>query len=660
MSEKIHKSSIIIAFMIILWMAALLGGYYLFHKPLDGGMAAAFIRLVWTLVPALWIVSLAGGLGRRLLPLADSPSVERVFLQAMLGLGCYSLVILILGGLLGHLRWILWLLAALPLFLIFRSIRSWWQDLKSITGLWQSGTTFSHAIMILVGILCLQSLVVVIAPPIHYDALTYHLGLPAAYLQHDSIRVGADWIRGGMPQTGEMLFLWAMSFGQTGSAVVLGWAAGVMALLALASFIQRHLNPQAAWVGVAAVVSGSGVAAALGWGYIDWFCLCFGLAALICLQDWLVSRDQTILCLTGIFCGLAFTSKYTAGVILAGCLVVLIHSMVKAKRLSLAVFLVLSVGFMIPVLPWLVKNLLLTGNPLSPYLMASTTIPAERQLVIQGSAPFGNWMDIFLLPFRATIIGADGAEGYSHTIGVLFLLLGGLCWIRRVEDNPSRTWFHTCALISATTILVWIIANQFSGLLVQNRMYYAAFPAFACLAALGYYQVIRFQIPGVRMGRIAAAVVILVMGLNIIELGRELVRSQAVDYLAGVMDAREYREKNQGWYARAVQAVADSGESTILIYEPRGLDCLSNCQPDEILDRWKYDYHRLGNCEAVLQDWRSQGFTRVLVNQAGIDFFLTIDDPNHQEPDLRALNACLNNLRVSQDFGGMYQFLELK
>ncbi len=191
-------------------------------------------------------------------------------------------------------------------------------------------------------------------------------------------------------------------------------------------------------------------------------------------------------------------------------------------------------------------------------------------------------------------------------------------------------------------------------------MYYAAFPAFACLAAIGYVKLSLIQVPGVRFARIISAVILLVVGLNAIQGGREFIRSQAPDYLTGVISAEEYKEHNLGWYQRAISTVAESKQKTLLVYEPRGLDCLENCQPDEILDRWSYDYHRFSDCGSVLTNWKTLGFTQVLVNQAGIDFFRSIDDPNHKMQDLDALQTCLGTLKPKQDFGNVYQLYHLR
>jgi hypothetical protein len=655
-----HKrNSIIVGGICLVWMAGLLAGYYLYHKPFDPSFALAFVRLIWTILPAAWILFLAGGLGYRINRLDNLPPVERSFLQVGIGLGVFSILILIAGLTIGHLSLVLWLLAVLPAPFLYRSGLSWGRQLSASRQLFAGTDGFTRWIIGLSIFICICSLLIALAPPTHYDALTYHLALPGQYLQSGTIHTADSWLRSGNLQTGEMLYTWAMNFGVDSSAAVLGWTVCLLALLALVNFIHRHLDLRSAWVGAAAVLAGSSVAAAMGWAYIDWFCFAFGLAALICLVEWREIGYRRYLFLCGIFSGLSFASKYTGAVILVGIAIVVFYTMMRREKPAYRHIGLLIAGFLIPAIPWLLKNLIITGNPLAPYLIASGNIPAARQQGLQSSVPFGNWMDILLLPIRATLIGAEGGEGYSHTIGVLFLLLGPLALIPAAHSPASARWRTSVVVISISTLVVWVVANRYSGLLVQSRMYYAAFPAFACLAAAGFYALDRLEIPQVRLGRIGAALILLALSLNVIEIGRSLISSRAVPFLAGVISKQDYLEQNLGEYARTANDIRSSGYKTLLVYEPRGYYCQPGCTQDEILDRWSYDFHRLGTCPAVLADWQAQGFTQVLAYQSGIDFFLKANDPHHQTADLISLQTCLNTLQETKDYSGMYKLFQL-
>ncbi len=512
---RTDRRAIWIGVFAFLWIVGILGGYYLYHKPFDSAFALALVRWGWNLFTALWIISIAGGIGRRIIRLPGQPELERSFFQLCLGLGIASLFILLAGLFTPFLRIIIWAGSLVASVIFWRSIRDWWKDALTFRLLVSETTASMRWIIGLVIGLILMAGLTASAPPIQYDALTYHLALPRLYLEQNHIPALSDWVRSGMPQTGEMIHTWAMTLASGSAAALTGWLTGGLALLALVSFMKRVISPAAGWIGAAALLAGSSVAAALGWAYIDWFCLAFGLAALLGWAHYRESGNPRELFLTGIFCGLAFATKYTGGIILAGLgILILIRTGQKLKNLGW-----LLLGFIIPVIPWLVKNTVFTGNPLAPF---SFSPGSGGQSFIQNLAPFGNLLDVFLLPVRATLIGIEGGVGYSHSIGPLLLLFGVFFWLFRGADGKTPSLVKDVAIIGAGSILIWIIGNQVNGLLVQSRMYYAVFPVFALLASAGYEGLARLEVPGIRVRRILDMVVILVLGLTFIQSARTM------------------------------------------------------------------------------------------------------------------------------------------
>jgi hypothetical protein len=549
------------------------------------------------------------------------------------------------------LRFYLWALALVSTIVLHRWIWKWlmefWSGLRT-SGIWDVKIRW---IGILSSGLFLISFLTASAPPIQYDALTYHLALPQAYLQHNQIVTLPDWTRAGMPQTGEMIYTWSMSLGGASASALTGWLAGVLAVLALVQFINQTVSPSTGWIGAAALLAGSSVSSALGWAYIDWFCLVFGLAAWIFWSRFRESSDTKELFLAGICAGFAFASKYTGGIIF---LVLFVLTLVRSeKRLQGLWRLVL--GFLIPSIPWLVKNLMTTGNPVAPF----TWIPGESTS-IQNLRPFGNIWDILILPIRATVIGVEGGVGYSHDIGPLLLLFGAGAWVFQIAKGKQSPFLADAGIATLVSIGVWIAGNQVNGLLVQSRMYYAMFPVFAILAAAGYEGLASLKISGVRVRRLLHIVIGLALGLTLTQSIRSVIRQGSLAYLTGVLSEEQYLEQNLGWYAPAMRAIGEGGKLTLLLYEPRGYYCSPSCTADEELSRWSIEYHSLGTCQKVLGKWKMEGYQIILVNQSGIDFFVQANDPNHTQSDLTALQGCLGELPASADFGTAYRLFGLE
>jgi hypothetical protein len=286
---------------------------------------------------------------------------------------------------------------------------------------------------------------------------------------------------------------------------------------------------------------------------------------------------------------------------------------------------------------------------------------ATRLDFYQGGLPWGNWGDLFILPLRATYVGWDHSPGYGASIGPL---LFGLGLLSLVELYPNRvriqSGLRTVALISLPGLLIWAILGRVTALLLQTRLYFALFPAFAVLAGGGFAILARQKIPGLRLGRVAGALVTLVLALSALESGLHIIQQNSLRYLAAIENRNAYLEHNLGWYAPAVQAVKELPESTqvLLLFEPRSLYCLPGCQPDEVIDRWLADLDRLGDAQVVLADWRESGYTHLLYNQAGVEFLQTQDE-HFDYVNWDALDTLLAGLPVTADFGGAYILYEL-
>ena len=128
-------------------------------------------------------------------------------------------------------------------------------------------------------------------------------------------------------------------------------------------------------------------------------------------------------------------------------------------------------------------------------------------------------------------------------------------------------------------LALWALGNQLSGNLIQTRYYFSIFPAFAVLAAAGEYGLRQLHIPRVRLERISAALVLLALGLNLLEVGHSVLKQGSPQAALGIKSEAAYLADNLGWFQPAMQAVRDlpEGARTLLLYEPRSLYCAPRC-----------------------------------------------------------------------------------
>ena len=661
---KPDRRNIALGTLALLWLVLVFVLYYASHKPFTPEVVVSLAAAAWNLLTALAVLSLAGGLGRKLLGEYGRPLLVRLALQAALGLGVLSLAALIVGATLGTHSLVAWLGLLLTGFLLRREIIGWWRSWSALKVAWEYGGRLGKILGILSGLILGFSILTALAPPVKFDALVYHLALPRAYLQAGKVTYFPWNFFWGMPQLAEMLYTWSMRLAGDRAAASLGWSVGVVALAGILGLAQERYGAQAAWVAMASLLAGVTTASGLGWAYVEWFTILFGAAFLAASQTALDNQKTAAWILPGVFAGFALGSKYTAGaLLLAGVGAILWegrnrYSLSKIFRQS-ALFLVTAV---VVSLPWLIKNLAATGNPIYPFLFPSGAVNVYRMSLYQSLPAWGDWRDFFLLPIRATVLGYEGAPGYAAAAGPLLLGLGLIYPLRRwLRVAPALPAAGVAVPVAVWGMMIWAIASRLSGLLIQTRLYMSFFPAFAMLAGGGYLALTAIRLPGVRLGRVAGSLVVLALGLNAIQLGLETLSRQTIETLTGQRLPGDYLAANLGWIVAADQAIGELPEDArvILLWEPRSLYCLPRCDPDEVLDRWLVDWDANQSAAGVLAFWQAAGYSHLLFNQQGADF-VREQDSRYTTEHWQALEDLLANLPPPREIGGGYQLYSLE
>ncbi len=661
---KISRSYIFSSLLALLWLALAVSLYYVTHTPFTPALAARLAWAVWQVAVAFALVSLGGGVGARWVREIDLHPLARLAFRAGLGLGLLSILYLLVGAALGVSALVAWTsLLALSVF-FWRDILTWWRDFEGLGEMLRSGGKLGRLTAFCTAALFLFALGVALAPPLKFDSLVYHLTMPRAYLGLGRITYLPELMYWGFPQTPHMLYTWALSLGAERAAVI-SWAMGGLAILGLLGYVGQRFTIRYGWIAVGSLMSSYSLAASLGWGYVDWPSLLAGLAFLISMDLWRAKDEGRYLLLAGAAAGIAAGMKYTAGVLLlAGIGVVLWHKRRAFWRPALE--FVLAAGAMFS--PWLVKNMLATGNPAYPLLYPAGEMTPLRLELYQGQTIQGDWRDALLLPIRATYWGIEAAHvgedgpGYEASIGPLLMGLGalaGLGW--RGFDERQRSFVSTAAIIALSGLAVWAVAGRLSGHLIRTHLYYSLFPAFAALAAVGFAGLERRAFGGVRFGRLAGALVALVLGLNLIQVGVEAVQRGGPQVVLGVRSEEDYLNDNLGLYALVMRAIGElPGDGRVLmLWEGRSYYCAPRCRPDETLDRWLDDLDRVGDAGALPEYWRSQGFDYVLYYRTGAEFVRERDARLPPE-SWASLDRLLGELPVAENFSDAYILYSLQ
>ena len=187
------------------------------------------------------------------------------------------------------------------------------------------------------------------------------------------------------------------------------------------------------------------------------------------------------------------------------------------------------------------------------------------------------------------------------------------------------------------------------------------FPAWALLAGIGFAGLAKVTLGSVRFSRIAFALVLLSSTLSVAFGIQSAVRANPAPAILGIESTDSYRTRRLGAYGPAMQAVREIGGAAkvLLLWEPRGLDCLPACVADPWLDRWIVDRRNYGDPQTILAQWQSQGLSHLLLYRDGMEFVRGESGSAYSAEDWSALEDLLARLSRSADFGDGYVLYRL-
>ena len=642
----------------LLILVASLVGYAVSHKPFEATELLSLLTALYRVAVAAIILLLAGGLGKKFRR-GDEMSLALATRDAGIGLGVIGLVIFFVGVTVGFNLWLLLALIIIGIVLLRREI-------ASFTRAWKEAGAYFKGLDLGIGLIAAFTLIILtanlfiaLAPPTSFDGLTYHLTLPKYYLFAGRINYVPELMYWGMPQLSEMAFTLAMKFGGTEAAATFQWMIGLLALTAIFSFIQQTLNKNAAWVAVASLLCGWTLSDSLSRAYVEWNIILYGALFLIQLNQWRATRARADLIWAAIFAGFALSTKYMGGILVVAGIVVIIydlrHKFFKdAFLFGLIASLILS--------PWLVKNYLATGNPFYPILFPAGAMDATRLGFYEGTPIALTPLERILLPALASFRGLEGGAPFNASIGPILFALSlpaFLAWTRL--DPRQKQAAVTALIVLVTGFLLWMVGSASTRLLIQPRLYLIIFPAWAILAAYGFFALEQGNLPKFKISWLASMLVAFSLGLNAYETGMSLLRRDALKFVTGQMGESKYLAQSLGNFAPAMDSIRNlpRGSKVLLLWETRGYYCVPICNPDETIDEFKDSLVLHRSPESIIAAWNDKGYTHVLLNNLGADFVRKDDLLRYVPTDWDAFDALIASLNEIETFGSAYTLYEL-
>jgi hypothetical protein len=641
--------------MVMLWMAFVYASFYLIQdqRPFGGQQLRAVGSILLDCAVAGWILVVGIGVGCQVCRWmgihSDRPG-EDVVWGAGLGLGIVAVGALVFGVLGSATRW---MMAGWLAFLTLLSLPGIVRAARSLAG-WRSFPAPPRGLRLYLLLMLVLTALLALTPPIDWDGLFYHLTLPRLYLERGQIVPLTDVPHQFFPGLMEMLYLVAMAVRGDVAAKLLHFSFLVLLIGAVYLITERHLHRGGGWRAVAALTSMPMVFVLGGWAYNDLALAFCQIVALGAFLNWLDDRRSRWLLLSGAYCGLALGLKYTGFVCVLAIALCTCWALWRTRaqwKAWLRALGALGGTAAMAAAPWYLRNLAFAGNPVYPFAYRIFGGPGWDAWRAAWYARAGTGLGwdvsaLLRLPWTLTL-GLrdmnfyDGRVGPVFLLALPFLILWSAAAMLRRRQGPRAMGYVTA--FAACQYAVWVMGVIQSRSLFQSRLLLPAAVALSPALAYLYEELSGLALPQISVQRLVGMSVALVLAGNMSYHALYVVQVRPLGVLLGEETRSAFLERTLGDHYRAMEMVNEhlsADDAVLFLWEPRSYYCHRRAQPDPILERWAWLRHRYGDdVDAIGNALAAEGYTHLLLHQAGLDLVRALQLDPITEADVEALEA---------------------
>jgi len=354
-------------------------------------------------------------------------------------------------------------LAAVP-----RRLRRWLDELGVASAVVLCSTAALIAPVVLVAA----------APPVYWDALTYHIAVPVAYARAHGFVYLPYNVYASMPMAGGLFFLAAYLWDGLVAANACHLVISLCVLGCTYRLARRYVSQFYAALAAACVALTPVFYGGLGGAHVDHFQILFVAAALYIYLTATEELTRTLrpFVAVGVFLGSCCAVKYTGYAALVGLAAVAAVDLVR-KKLNWRGVVVAGVAAAATVAPWLIKAYVERGNPVFPaayeYFGGRDFSAEQARRVVRWQHEMGEgrrWLDYVAVPYRISVTADETYRSFAGNYLPFVLPLAALSLVlcRRTARLVAFGWVCLAA---------WAAGPQ------QLRFLGPALPAFAVGAA---------------------------------------------------------------------------------------------------------------------------------------------------------------------------------
>jgi hypothetical protein len=334
-------------------------------------------------------------------------------------------------------------------------------------------STWELALTGLLAAYVLLELLITCAPVSSADALLHHAAAPELYARvHEFRELPWTW-NSYQPYTVEMLILDGVLLNDVEQGAFAPLLLGLATVAATAGAAYRLSGRKAAVLAATILWAQPFTAWITTSTFVESGTTLFVALAIWNLVEFARTRSNTLLVLAGVFAGAAAGTKYfgaVAALVLAIVAILTLRDRLSLRRVALAVGAAVVVAA-----PWYVKNAVLTGDPLYPFLRGWPN-EAARADAFDSVDNYGHGssvLDLFVLPFR--LLGDAQAFDRGEFMSPLTLLFAPLALFIPRGRSAIALVLAGCAAF----LVIWFFGVQHARYLLPTL------PVLAVLAALG-------------------------------------------------------------------------------------------------------------------------------------------------------------------------------
>jgi hypothetical protein len=645
----------------LLWTGILLSVYYVVQKP---GLLNAFTGLtdtLWTLIIAALLLFNAYGIGTRILSwsgLKSIDEVDRLLLGCGVGLGGLGLLGLGLSAAqMARVPVFSFLIAFLTAFFVFkRDLGKLRIDFKAFVTHWNlSFSQFDLFSKIVIILPFLFSFLLTLVPQFEaFDTLLYHLAQPARILQDGGLQP-VDIPQFWFPNLTENVYLWALALGSERAAQIMHFVWGTFSVLLLWRWAVKIWSIEVGRKTLLLLAAIPSLPMLASWAYADLALTFYAIAALYTLTFYESTKSPAWLRAAGIMAGLGMTVKYTSFIVPLTCGLLILFWRRKSFSQAFVYAAQFSAITLIIAAPWYVRNAIFMGNPFYPFAFGGRYWDVFRAAWFSGAGTGIGWnaLQIFLLPVNL-ILGHRDQNFYDGRIGPLFLILAPFAlWILfsgARQDSERGLSLQAIGIFSFSTFTAWTFGVINSTHLWQARLLLPGLIPFAIPTALGWDCLKAFDGSKFRVSFFSNAVIVVVIALTVFDTGMFVLQRNPLAVALGVQSRTGYIARVNPSYAALMQLMEELPANAYVysLFEPRSYSLPRRIQPDAINYNFSQDLYLYKTPFAILQQWKTQGYTHILIYERGLDFLVNDTSGQFTPVTRKALRETLEKMDLVQ------------